>query len=58
MDGIEVLQEEIKSYMMVDWARAHECVELEANYQSYGSPAIAHKRAKHSAHKPIDQINL
>ena len=25
MDGIEVSQEEIKSYMMVDWARAHEC---------------------------------
>ena len=33
-------------------------VELEANYQSYGSPAIAHKRAEHSAHKPIDRINL
>ena len=25
MDGIKVLQEEIKSYMMLDWARAHEC---------------------------------
>ena len=33
-------------------------VELEADYQSYGSPAIAHKQAEHSAHKPIDQINL
>ena len=34
------------------------CVELEANYRSYGSPAIAHKQAKHLAHKPIDWINL
>ena len=33
-------------------------VELEADYRSYGSPAIAHKRAEHSALKPIDQINL
>ena len=33
-------------------------VELEADYRSYGSPAIAHKRAKHPALKPIDQINL
>ena len=33
-------------------------VELEADYRSYGSPAIAHKRAKHSALKPTDQINL
>ena len=33
-------------------------VELEANYRSYGSPAIAHKRAEHSAHKLIDRINL
>src|ERR1700743_1751517 len=33
-------------------------VELEADYRSYGSPAIAHKRAEHSAHKPIDRINL
>ena len=33
-------------------------VELEADYQSFGSPAIAHKRAEHSAHKLIDQINL
>ena len=35
-----------------------ECVELEADYQSYGSPAIAHKRAEHLALKPIDRINL
>ena len=28
-------------------------VELEANYWSYGSPAITHKRAKHSAFKLI-----
>ena len=35
-----------------------EGVELEADYRSYGSPAIAHKRAKHLAHKPIDRINL
>ena len=33
-------------------------VELEADYRSYGSPAIAHKRAEHPAHKPIDRINL
>ena len=33
------------------------CVELEADYRSYESPAIAHKQAKHSAHKPIDRIN-
>ena len=33
-------------------------VELEADYRSYGSPAIAHKRADHSALKPIDRINL
>ena len=33
-------------------------VELEADYRSYGSPAIAHKRAEHLALKPIDQINL
>ena len=33
-------------------------VELEADYQSYGSLAIAHKQAEHSAHKPIDRINL
>ena len=33
-------------------------VELEVDYRSYGSPAIAHKRAEHSAHKPIDRINL
>ena len=33
-------------------------VELEADYRSYRSLAMAHKRAKHSAHKPIDQINL
>ena len=33
-------------------------VELEANYQSYRSPAITHKQAEHSALKPIDQINL
>ena len=33
-------------------------VELEADYRSYGSPAIAHKRAEHSALKPIDRINL
>ena len=33
-------------------------VELEADYRSYGSSAIAHKRAEHSAHKPIDRINL
>ena len=33
-------------------------VELEANHRSYGSPAIAHKRAEHSAHKLIDWINL
>ena len=38
--------------------RADGIVELEADYRSYGSPAIAHKRAKHSAHKPIDRINL
>ena len=35
-----------------------EDVELEANYRSYGSPAIAHKRAEHLALKPIDRINL
>ena len=35
-----------------------ETVELEADHRSYGSPAIAHKRAEHSALKPIDQINL
>ena len=35
-----------------------ENVELEADYRSYRSPAIAHKRAKHLAHKPIDRINL
>ena len=33
-------------------------VELEADYRSDGSPAIAHKRAEHSALKPIDRINL
>ena len=33
-------------------------VELEADYRSYGSPAIAHKRAEHLALKPIDRINL
>ena len=33
-------------------------VELEADYRPYGSPAIAHKRTEHSAHKPIDRINL
>ena len=33
-------------------------VELEADYRSYGSPAIAHKRAEHSALKPTDRINL
>ena len=33
-------------------------VELEDDYQSYGSPAIAHKRAEHLANKPIDRINL
>ena len=34
MDGIEVSQEEIESYMMVDWARAHErakCFEEEVD---------------------------
>ena len=34
------------------------CVELEADLWSYGSPAIAHKRAKHLALKLIDWINL
>ena len=33
-------------------------VELEADYRSYGSPAITHKRAEHLALKPIDRINL
>ena len=33
-------------------------VELEANHRSYGSPAITHKQAEHSAHKLIDRINL
>ena len=33
-------------------------VELEADYRSYGSLAIAHKQAKHPALKPIDWINL
>ena len=31
-------------------------VELEADYRSYGSLAIAHKRAEHLALKPIERI--
>ena len=46
--------------LLTTWAAHYKpvIVELEADYRSYGSPAIAHKRAEHSAHKPIDQINL
>ena len=33
-------------------------VELEADYRSNRSLAIAHKQAEHSTYKPIDQINL
>ena len=40
------------------WGDSKLSVELEADYQSYRSPAITHKRAEHLALKPIDQINL
>ena len=33
-------------------------VDLEADYQSYRSPAVTHKQAEHLAHKPIDWIKL
>ena len=37
-----------------------EVVELEADHQSYGSLAIAHKQAKHLAHKAdrLDQSEI
>ena len=43
--------------LTIDWDH-NTVVELEANYWSYGSPAITHKRAEHLALKQIDWINL
>ena len=49
---------QLRSQSQVDGAQLAARVELEADYRSYGSPAIAHKRAEHPALKPIDRINL
>ena len=56
--AIKISAHHVSGVLIIKIGHVIFCVELEADYRSYGSPAITHKRAEHLAHKPINWIYL